>query len=388
MRKNTKYILIALVVLILGVAIYMNVGHKDTVTAQIGVIEDAFETDGFLVWNEAPIESVGTGTLETLYSSGTRVAKGTHIATMHTGEIDRDTQKKLNEVNERIRELESQQSSVILFAEDATKIENTISERTREIMAATASGNYSKLHTLREDIDSLLNKKAMLVAGGENQETTLDSLYKQREQLESKLSNVKEDIYAPMAGTFSMNMDGYETILSPEEIPELTVERVKEIMKAESSVDAAVPCKIVDSYMWYFVTAIDEEEAKVLSEGDNVMLENFLTGNEPADARVHFLGDIEDGKCVLAIRSTYDINAAAGERHQTFRVIRHRYEGFKLPTKALRVVDGAQGVYIQKEGGPEFKPVDVLYKGTEYMIIAVNPKEGSSVTLYDEVIVD
>ena len=388
MNKRGRMVLLVLIILLLGFAIYMNIGHKTTVTAEMGVIEVAFETDGFLVWNEAPIESSGSGTLETLYSSGTRVAKGTHVATLHTGEIDMETQKNLNLVNEQIRELESQQSSVILFAEDATKLEDTIGERTREIMRATASADYAKLHALREDIDILLNKKAMIGNAGADAETTLETLYQQKEQYENQLSGVKTDIYAPMAGTFSMNMDGYETVLTPNEIPELTVPKVQEIMKTEASADPSSPCKIVDGYMWYFVAAVPESDAKEMKEDEPVLLQNYLTGTEAAEGRVHFVGTPQNGKCVVAIRSTYDINTAAGERHQTFRVIRHRYEGFKLPTKALRVSDGEQGVYIMKESGAEFKPIDILYKGTEYMIVAVNPKEGSSVTLYDEVIVE
>ena len=388
MRKGTTLAPILLIVLILISAIYMNIRHKTTVTAEIGVIEDSFEADGILIWNEAPITVTETGTLETLCSSGTRVAKGTHVATIHTGEIDPEVQKNLNAVNAEIREIESRQSSVILFSEDATKLENTIGERSREIMEATASGNYAKIRTLKEDIDILLNKKAMLNHSGEDQETTLEKLYQQKNDYERQLSGVKTDLYAPMAGIFSMNMDGYENQLSPNEISNLTVEQVEKTVKSTAQTDSLAPCKIVDGYMWYFVAAVDEDQAVKFSEGDSVQLLNYLTGNESADARVHFVGAPENGKCVIAIRSTYDINMAAGERKQSFRVIRHRYEGFKLPTKALRVVGGEQGVYIQKETGTEFKPIDVLYKGTEYMIVAVNPKEGASVTLYDEVIVE
>ena len=385
--KKIRIGVVLFLALLLIAAVCMKCRKTTTVTAQVGVIEDSFHAEGILVWTEKMVDGTQNGNLETLCSHGTRVAKGTHVATVHTGEVDEEVQRKLSAVNERIAEIEKRNSSVILFSEDATKLESMVGERSREIIEATNAGDYARVQILREDINSILDKKAS-IGGATDNDITLEKLHAEKAEYERMLSGSITEVYAPMAGMFSTRVDGYEALLSPDGIPSLTMTDYQTLKESTPSTDGIPPCKIVDTYMWYFVTSVSEETASALKPGDRVLIRNALTGNEPVEAQIHTVGNAENGKCLISVKSTYDISNVVNSRNQEFDIIKHRYEGFKLPTKALRVVDGKQGVYIRKESGDEFKPIEILYKGNEYMIVRVNPKEGASVTLYDEVVVE
>ena len=71
-------------------------------------------------------------------------------------------------------------------------------------------------------------------------------------------------------------------------------------------------------------------------------------------------------------------------RTVTADVIISRYEGFRVPTKAIVTENGQEGVYVQSITERVFKPVEVLHQSEKYSII----REGgdTKLRLYDTVI--
>lgn len=59
-------------------------------------------------------------------------------------------------------------------------------------------------------------------------------------------------------------------------------------------------------------------------------------------------------------------------RHQTAQIVLHSYTGLRLPSVCLRQSDdGKLGVYCVQGSFPQFKPVEMVYQGDDYVLVSV-----------------
>ena len=68
-------------------------------------------------------------------------------------------------------------------------------------------------------------------------------------------------------------------------------------------------------------------------------------------------------------------------------IVDQEYSGLKVPTKAIRFVDGKTGVFVISGMTLKFVTVDVLYRTDEYIICDKKASNESVLRLYDEVVV-
>ena len=81
------------------------------------------------------------------------------------------------------------------------------------------------------------------------------------------------------------------------------------------------------------------------------------------------------------------------------------YRGYKVPREAIRFEDiteittgedgketestaNYKGVYILKGEKIEFKKIDVIYEGNDYVLSKIHDNDGSYLTLYDDILIE
>ena len=79
-------------------------------------------------------------------------------------------------------------------------------------------------------------------------------------------------ITAPEAGLYSAVVDGYETVLTPEALEELTPGRLARLEPDEDVLSAPNVGKLVLGDAWYYAAAVDEETARTLQETKGLKL--------------------------------------------------------------------------------------------------------------------
>ena len=70
-------------------------------------------------------------------------------------------------------------------------------------------------------------------------------------------------------------------------------------------------------------------------------------------------------------------------RTQPLTIIVSSSEGLYVPNDARRIVDDQIGVFVKTGNAIKFKPIEVIYNGTGFVIC----KKDGELRLYDEVIV-
>lgn len=353
-------------------------------------IESSDEYDGIIVRNETVVTSDSSGVLESVATENNMVKKGRLIASVYTGSVDGETQAKLKQINERIAEITGAQESSLVFVGDQTKIESNISTRISDMLISINDKNIRNVTSLKGDLNVLIDKKMEVSGESGSVATMLDELKSQKVQYEQMLSSTKQSLYAPGAGLYSTNIDGFEQVLSGEALKSMTVEDFKTMEDTEPELTEGADqpvCKIVSNVEWYAAMLVEETKASEMKVGQAVYIK-LGDENREYNATISYISPASAKKCVVGITVTEYSDYSMKNRKSKITLITNKYSGIKIPIKAVRVNNGEQGVYTITEGLMKFKKADIIYKDDKYAIAKENNGDIGSVLLYDEVVID
>ena len=147
--------------------------------------------------------------------------------------------------------------------------------------------------------------------------------------------------------------------------------------------------KLIYSNTWYYAAAVAEEEAQRIAACGSVSLRLTKGVTDDIAAAVHSVGPAENGRCVVVLSCREYLAETTQLRHQTAQIVLHSYTGLRLPSVCLRQSDdGKLGVYCVQGSFPQFKPVEMVYQGDDYVLVSVpqNTEGLSTLRPGDEVI--
>ena len=177
------------------------------------------------------------------------------------------------------------------------------------------------------------------------------------------------NITAPRAGTYSAVCDGYESVLTPAGLGDLTPGALDKLAAGENNANVG---KLIYGNTWYYAAAVTQEEAQRIAGCGNVSLRLTKGITDDIAATVHSVGPAEDGRCVVVLACREYLAETTQLRHQTAQIVLHSYTGLRLPSVCLRQQeDGTLGVYCAQGSFSRFKPVDMVYQGDDYVLVSV-----------------
>ena len=351
--------------------------------------EDAISLRGYVVRDEAVIDSSET-LLELTHAEGERVAAGSTLATVYRSEDALAQAQELLLMTQQLEQLKYAQSA----ASDATaalKLDGDIRDDIVALHAATAYGSYTD--SLGSKLKATVLKRAYAYRGTSDLSARVGELSATISSITASLRGTSSTIKSPFAGTYSAVVDGYESVLTPELLKDLTPSDFDALSPAAAS--SAVG-KIIKSDEWRFVTVLSEQDAAQLKKSQSLTLRMASGVGFDLPVTVERIGKAEDGRCVLVLTSDDYLSYLTLLREQNAELILHTYEGLRIPKNALRVgEDGKSGVYCLVGLTAYFKPVNILYQGADYCLVEPGETAGQTdnqVLLYtlrasDEVIV-
>ena len=229
--------------------------------------------------------------------------------------------------------------------------------------------------------------------------------------INNRLAELKASKAAPVVtitserpAYFVSYCDGYENTLTEESLSSLTVEQLKGITDSKQN-DPTVVGKLIDGYQWYLAGIIDNSN-KLYQIGENVQL-RFESASETFDAEIIDIRDEGNPAESIIIASCNQFNYdLVQHRCKQVELIKGDYSGLKVPREAIRfkpfeqteidtelgmettVTKNYKGVYILKGEQVEFKKIDVIYEGSDYVLSAVRNDDSSYLALYDDIMVE
>lgn len=352
--------------------------------------EQAIAVRGYVVREEQVVDCAET-LLELTHAEGERIGAGDTIATVYrSAEALRATQE-LEALRAQKEQLEYARSAAN-DTETALKLDSEIRDHILSVRAAYEAGSFSALDALSDRLKTTVLKREYAYNGSEELGARLEELNAQIREA-SAASGGTTRVTASVSGTYSAVADGYEGVLTPESLADMTPSGLAAV--SPQSVSSTVG-KIVSGSKWYFAASVSEADAARLRTGQRLTLRMASGVDFDLPVTLTRVSEAENGNCLVVTESDKYLAYVTLLREQNAEIVIDEYEGLRIPKNALRVNgDGVSGVYCLIGRTAYFKPVNIIYQGGEYCLVepgrieAATESQKSLLTLRtnDEVII-
>ena len=386
-RTYTNIILglfLAVVVLYFGYYLYSaNYAPLRTVTAMEYEAGAGSYTTGFVVRQEMTVRSQYEITT-LMVSEGEKVASGQRYATGYDSEDAQERQMRIDQLEHELEQLKYARS-YSTEADRQAELEQQIANQLQAVSRAIARRDMNTVVDRSAAVKGLILRQAS--TGDELDDMTLRANTLNGE-LQSLLAQSDEDtqtLAAPTGGYFSGSVDGYELLLAPKTLQNMTVSQL-ESLEPEEPADTAVG-KLITSSTWYYVTAVDAHLVQDVRPGQTVPVSFVSSFYDALDMTVSRVGEEENGKCLLVLSCDRYIQDVTLLREQSADVVFTSYAGLRVPKEAIRVTeDRRTGLYVLEAGAAEWKYVDLLHDNGESYVVKLDKSSTDNLWPGDEII--
>lgn len=330
-----------------------------------------------------------SGVLNYTHPDGYKVAKNSVIAEVYRNQSDLACQQQIDDLIARRTVLQDAQSLVGTDSSQLESFSNQIYDKHSEMMQHLCDGDYKSASALKSDMLNLRSKKEIVKGSETSYSEKIQEINNQISTLKAQISRDPYAISIGETGYFVSVVDGYEDILNSETVFELTKEQIEQILAADTadSNPSGVIGKLIDGYKWYMVAILDTVRMGTVFEGAVVTLRVGYS-QQDVKASIVSLKRQEDGSSICIFEcDTFSSDFVDGRVVQV-KLLMDSYDGIRIPTSAIRIVDNKAGVYIRNGIKVEFKQIKQMISEEDYTLVEDTSDLDGYISLYDTVIVE
>lgn len=360
-------------------------------------VEEAVSVSGYVVRSEQVLSDSAGGLLRLQREEGERVSAGGVVATVYADQASLDRQNQIETLETRISQLQFAQEAA-LGSEASLKLDAQIMRSLLEFRSDLTADRLDNAEVHGSELRALVLKRDYTYSETGDLTAEISSLQAEVKALRSQAASSIRRITAPAAGLYSAVVDGYETALTPEAAPGLTPSQLAAVRPVEALSGVG---KLILGDNWYYAVPMDRETARELEEDGAATLRFSKSVERDLQVSVAALGPEENGRVVVTFQGQDFLPRLTLLRQQSADIIRRTIDGIRVPKEALRVakttVDKAGNRTVAEETGlycivgmeARFKPVDVLYNGDGFLLVAAagDAEETTRLRPGDEVII-
>ena len=400
----TKCLLLAVT---LGVLAYFGIQGLDylsdpltTTLAYNYQVEEGTDLSGYVVREERVLADDAGGLLRLQRSEGERVSAGGTVALVYADQTSLDRQQEIDELTGRIDQLQfAQEASVgseVLLKLDAQIMRSLLAYRSE-----LAAGRLDNAEEHETELRSLVLKRDYTNSDSEDLSGQIAELQGRLKELKAQAASSVRRVTAPVSGLYSAVVDGYETVLTPDALADMTPSQLNAV-KADETV-ASQTGKLILGDCWYYAVTMSADQAEALRDAGGSMTLRFAKGVEQDQTvTLYAVGPEEQGRVVVTFRGEYNLAQLTLLRRQSAQLIWRTVAGIRVPNEALRAANTkvdqegnrttveSLGVYCVVGMEARFKPVEVLYSGDGFVLVrstAASDQESLRLRPGDEIII-
>jgi len=362
--RLTTGVLFLAVVIYIGVNIYnMFANTYETTRAISYTIEETLPAHGFIIRTEQILSEDGVAVLP-IIGEGEKVAAGQAVAVEYMSLDALETASEMRAIRLKIAQFESARGP-----NDIAGLNTII-----ELSTAVNSNNLRRLDEIALNIDSNIF----------NTDVDINKLHQRLEELEA--GNIGARIInAPVSGTFSHVIDGFEHI-NPDMLFGISASDLNDLFT--SSADVYGTGKIITEFKWYFAAVMDYDDASQLSTGQRKNVQFYGTYNAEEQMLVESIGRREDGLCVVIFSSDRGIHNTAPLRELRADIVFDTITGIRVPKEAIRLDDDNNTfIFLQTSGFAERIRVEILKESGDSYLVRDGAESGTPLRVDSIIIV-
>lgn len=391
------FLLIAVVILIyLGQKIIsaFSVGIETTPAVQV-TVNDSITAQGWFFRDEIPVSGSTGESVKHIVYSGERVQQSAPLAIVYSDADALALSQQLDPLENRIDLLNTALQSAT-DGSDASKLDQMILLSMQQMAAQTKNGSGTALNSSAQSLRTLALRREAGNVDTAAITAERDALIMERDSLNAQLSGHTTQLIAPATGYFSEVVDGYEEILTPDELDDLTVDRFHELTEEKPIVSDQVWGKMIQGFTWYLVAEISQADADRFSVGQNLRV-NFTHASLETPVSVYSIVKDRTSETALIVLAGTEFNSEmVSMRQQPVEIILSTYTGLKVPKEAVYVQetttsDGKtqkqDGVFILSGSFQKFKIINKLYEAEDYYVVEQSATNSDMLVEQDQIIV-
>ena len=375
MKQGKSYFTVILWILLAAIAAYFGYNvvsslYAPLMTATVTPYEAGagYYASGFVVREEELLYSqYGTTVLNC--AEGAHVAANDTVATGYRSEDAKTRQTRIDELSGQIEQLQYAWSAVSSVYDQAA-LDADIAGDLAQLSRYLALRDMNSVSDLSPELKGLILRRTGSDSDSGSLQARISTLQAELETLEAQSAGDTSAILAGKAGTFSAAVDGYESVLQPDET------------------DANAIGRLVTSATWYYACVVPASELSGVEEGDRATLTFARDYYQPVTMRVARLGGNEAGSRLLVLSSDRALQNVTLLRQQSAEIVFTSYSGLRVPKSAVRVENGQTGVYILEGTLAKWKPITILHDTGESYVVTLDTSSTNNLWPGDELIIN
>ncbi len=391
MKQGKSYFTVILWILLAAIAAYFGYNvvsslYAPLMTATVTPYEAGagYYASGFVVREEELLYSqFGTTVLNC--AEGAHVAANDTVATGYRSEDAKTRQTRIDELSGQIEQLQYAWSAVSSVYDQAA-LDADIAGDLAQLSRYLALRDMNSVSDLSPELKGLILRRTGSDSDSGSLQARISTLQAELETLEAQSAGDTSAILAGKAGTFSAAVDGYESVLTPERLMEMTVAEFESVQPDET--DANAIGRLVTSATWYYACVVPASELSGVEEGDRATLTFARDYYQPVTMRVARLGGNEAVSRLLVLSSDRALQNVTLLRQQSAEIVFTSYSGLRVPKSAVRVENGQTGVYILEGTLAKWKPITILHDTGESYVVTLDTSSTNNLWPGDELIIN
>ncbi len=409
MRESTLATKIMIAILCLGVAVYLAVyfvrGWEEplvTTRAYAYTQDVGMEASGILVRQETILPDAGGSYVDHILGEGEKAAAGQAAALLYTDPAALTTRQAIRTLTAEIEQLQYALDDRTQTG-DASRLDSQVLASITALRSLTAQGDLTTLEDCALNLRTMVFKRDFAYGDGSaagQLSQLIQSKQEQLAQLNASLNQVARVVYTPSTGVFSGTVDGWEGLINPSQLDDLTAQSLSALLSQTPAPATGPVGKLITGSTWYFAALVPGTDTG-LQSGKTYSL--TFSGDYYGQIPMKLERVSLDGEQTLAIFSCRThLSDTTLLRVQTVDVVIHHLEGIRIPRKALRVEtieeeqeDGSTRtvnrykVYIVERSQSWGREVEILYTDENfYLVRPVDPSAAKRLRAGDEVILN
>ncbi len=390
LKRKIIYIAVATVLVIAVIfGVILAIGKiYNPVTTELALnyeVEKTVTVSGMIFRKETVVTTDKQGELDYLVGDGERVNKDGIIAKAYDTKEDVEAEREIRELTAKIENLRSIEASGDVYVLGVDTIMNQITAGLCDIASLDGRMNLGDTLSISQNLNDSITKKQLATGGSVDFSDKIGDLIQRIDELKNSIGSESKSVKANQAGYFYKACDGLERAVDIDNITAMTPAEFDAIGKTLTEVPDNAVGKIADSYTWYYVFKTDGETARSFSEGNKLYGRFPMSGNEKFEIKVEKL-NFEGEQVLVILKSDYAVTGILPDRFDELEIVLDTFTGLRIDDRAIRIVDGVTGVFVQMGYEVKFRTIEIAYKTEEFSIVPPSTKDGE-LKLYDSVIV-
>lgn len=399
-------LLVCITASLLSIVIHLNDEEYKTETAIYAEADDSVSFKAVYIRNEEVVRYSGNGVVSYAVSDGGKLGKGSVIADIYADESQIDVKQKIDDINNQLNILKKIQNPGTIESAQPANLATLIDEKYRSIISDRESGNIEDISSKRDELAVLLSTYQLVTDAASDFTKRINDLNTQITQLKSTETVSLDSIVSDKSAYFVSYADGYEEQLTVDKLSSITPELIGSVKDSGPLNEGDIVGKLIEGYEWYAAGVIDNREAKFAIDEDVTL--KFQSTSDTVEGTVYDIRDTKlPGQSIVIVKCdeiTYDLVQHRTEQVEMIKG-EGEHEGIKVSRKAIRFKDieetvideetgekttktvNCKGVYVKLGEQINFKKLDVIFEGNNYVLSSMNA--GSDyVSLYDDIVVE